>query len=86
MLRNAQEGEHLALKVGELGREDLYRASVLDQLVSFGEGEQPQDLFGGRPCALALLRVEGKFLDVLPVHGQTQLAFDERLDQEGEEI
>ena len=41
MRRNAQEREHLTLEIGELGREDLHRAAVLDQVVALGEGEQP---------------------------------------------
>ena len=33
-----------------------------------------------------LLRIQGKFLDALALHGKTQLALDECLHQQGEEI
>ena len=37
-------------------------------------------------CAPTLLRIQGKFLDALALHGKTQLALDECLHQQGEEI
>jgi hypothetical protein len=56
---NAEEGEKLALQLGQLQVEELDGAAVLEQMVALGQAEQAQHLLGGGVRALALLGVDG---------------------------
>ena len=56
---NAEEGEKLALQLGQLQVEELDGAAVLEQVVALGQAEQAQHLLGGGVRALALLGVDG---------------------------
>jgi hypothetical protein len=59
---------------------------AIDQPVTFGEAEQAQDLFGRGACALTLLGIKRQLIDILALHGKAQLAFNERLHEQSEEV
>ena len=82
----AQQAEDLALEFGQFRIEDLDGAPSRSQGMALGQAEQAQDLLGGGSLALALLRVERKLGDGLPLHRQAQLALDQCLHQKGEEV
>jgi hypothetical protein len=65
---------------------DLHRLAVVDQDVTLGVAEEPQDLLRGGTFTATLLGVERKLGDPRPSHGRAQVAFDERLHEEREEV
>jgi len=50
------------------------------------EAEETQDLFSGRASAWVLFRLKREIFDTLTLHGQTQLALHEGLDEKREEV
>ena len=80
-LRHAEQGQHLALQVGQLGVKHLEGVTLPPQGVALGEAEQAQDLFGGGTPALALLGVDRQLLDEATLHRQAELALEECLYQ-----
>jgi hypothetical protein len=59
MLRDAEQGQNLALEVRQLGVEDLHQLTVVEQHVPLNEAEEPEHLFRRRPLSAPLLGVEG---------------------------
>ena len=50
------------------------------------KAKKAQDLFRGRVRAWALLRIEREIFDTLPVHGQTQIALDQGLEEKCQKV
>lgn len=76
----------MALEVRQSGLEDLNGAAFPKESMPLNETKEAQDLFGGRVSAGALLGIEGEIFDALPVHGQTQLALNEGLEEKRQEV
>jgi len=83
---DSEELEDLLLKGRELRFEGAYESSRGQEIVSFEASVEAQDLLGGGPLRGALLGVEGQRIDTVLLHGGAQLAFDERLDEERQEV
>lgn len=78
--------EDLALQLGQIRVEPLYGLVVLCQAVSRGEIAPAQHLLGGRAPAVSLLRVKGQLTEPMLFRCQAQLALDERLHEQSEEV
>jgi hypothetical protein len=59
VLRDAEQGEDLALKIRQLDVEDLHGLAVIEQGMPLDEAEEPEDLFRRRPLAAPLFGAEG---------------------------
>ncbi len=81
-----EECQDLLLQGRQFGREDLHDLTGPQEGVAFREAEESQHLFGGRPFRLSLLGVKGQLRDLLSFHGPAQIALDQSLDQEREEV
>jgi len=79
--------QDLALQVGELGAQHANVVAREDQDVpGGGVGEEAEDLLSGRSVAGALFGVERQVGDADPLHALSQLAFDQGLDEQGQEV
>ncbi len=74
------------MQVGEFGVEDPHVLTGEDQYVPGCEGKEAEDLLGGRPVARALFRVDAELSHASPLHTLSQLALDEGLDEQREEV
>lgn len=83
---DAEEGQDLFLQVGELGVEELHGSAAAEQHVPLGMTEEPEHLLRRRPFAAALLGVERELGDPSPSHGRPELALDERLHEQPQEV
>src|SRR5690348_5685935 len=71
VLRDAKQGEDLALEVRQLDVEDLHGLAVGEEHMALDEAEEPEHLFGRRTLAAPLLRVQRQLRDVSALHRET---------------
>lgn len=82
-----EQVEDLALEVGQLGLEDLDGLAVVAcEVVAGGVGELVEDAGGGRRLGGSVLVVERQLADVVAGHRGAQLAFDEALGEQRDEL
>ena len=68
ILRHAEQCEHLALKVGQLGLEGADDPAIVVQDVALHEGIEAEDLLCGGALGGPLLRVQGEAFNILVLH------------------
>ena len=81
-----EESEHSALAGVEFGFEGLKEASVLVEVVAGEVGEDVEDAGGAGCGAVAVFGVESDCRDAGRGHGGPDLAFDEGMDEQGQEV
>lgn len=69
-LGDAQQAQDLALQVGEFDVEHLDGVADLGKTVTLRKAEQAKHLLGDGAPALAVLGVQGQFVDCLALHRQ----------------
>jgi hypothetical protein len=84
--RDTEQIEGLELYIGELRWEGLNSFVPAQQRMALCEAEESQELLGGGSLAQTLFGVDGQFFDLLALHGLAQLALDEGLNQQRQEI
>jgi hypothetical protein len=76
---HSQQAQHLALQVGELGREDANCLNAGEHVDALGRAEQSQDVLGGGMPVGAGLGLERQLVDLGDLHELAQFAPDEGL-------
>ena len=83
---DAEEAQHGALSGVELGVEDLDGPAVLVEVVAGEAGEDVEDAGGAGGGAVAVFGVEADGGAASGGHGGADLAFDEGVDEQGQEV
>lgn len=81
-----QEVEDLLVQRGEGRLEGLHDRFAANEVVALDPAEELEDPRGARGGAVAELGVEGDAGEGLGLHRRPDLAFDERLGEQGEEV
>jgi len=81
-----EQGHHLLLELVELRLEDRDETPSLLEPVSLRRHEQVEDALRAGGTALEFLGVDRQHLDLLARHGATDLALEQSLDEERDEV